>query len=210
MNKNIKDASKEEIANAYLRKIPFLISNLRWNCYKNNNVYADMRTGEVKSRVGFNRYVAKGVNLGFEYSIYESNKSRKFRLSQRVQKIVLSGKAQFLTLTFAPSYFERVPKAETRRTYIRRFLKEQCSDYVANVDFGEKNGREHYHAIVVPKNSYIDYQPYCDNFDKSRIYAENVKIGGKSVDNISKYINKLTNHALKENGHYKRLIYSRK
>ena len=169
-----------------------------------------MRTGEINSRVGFNRFAAKKANLGFEYSIWESNKARKLRLSKRVSKIVLSKKAQFLTLTFAPSYFERVPNAETRRTYIRRFLKEQCSDYVANIDFGEDNGREHYHAIVIPKNEFIDYQPYCDTFEKSRIYAEHVKVNGKSVDNISKYINKLTNHALKENGQYKRLIYSRK
>ena len=210
MNKSLKEASREEVSKAYLEQVPFLISKIRKNCYQNNGCFVDMRTGEINSRVGFNRFAAKKANLGFEYSIWESNKARKLRLSKRVSKIVLSKKAQFLTLTFAPSYFERVPNAETRRTYIRRFLKEQCSDYVANIDFGEDNGREHYHAIVIPKNEFIDYQPYCDTFEKSRIYAEHVKVNGKSVDNISKYINKLTNHALKENGQYKRLIYSRK
>lgn len=76
--------------------------------------------------------------------------------------MVGSGNAKFLTLTFNDSFFDRGTSEDTRRKYIRRFLKEQCQEYVANVDYGDKNGREHFHAIVVPKSTRIDYTPYCD------------------------------------------------
>lgn len=213
MNKNIKQASLIEIAQAYKDNVPFVISNIRYRVFtKQNNIFYDMRTGEIISRNGFNIYVAEKFNKGFEYRIYNSNKQRKFRLETRVSRIIRSNNAKFITLTFNDKFLGRDTTPETRRRYIRRFLKEQCSEYVANLDFGESEKhthREHYHALVVPKHTRIDYKPYCAFFDNSRIYSEDVKVNDKSKTSISLYINKLTNHALKKSGQYKRLIYSR-
>lgn len=212
MNKTIKEATKEEIKEAYVNKAPLLIWSKR-----QASVITDIQhlysTGEIEYKriCTFNLKQATKCNLGFEFRIWKSNKDRKERLKKRVFSLIESGKAQFLTLTFSPSFLERETSEETRRRYIRRFLKEQCSGYVANIDFGEDNDREHYHAVVVPRADRIDYQPYVDFFDNSRIYAQNIPLVNteKSRDCLALYINKLTNHALKDNGHYQRLIFSR-
>lgn len=209
MNKTIREATKEEVANAYINKVPLLIYNYRKYSLERE---INQDTGEVITFCRFNLPMAKKYNLGFEFRIWQSNKMRKRRLKERVSRIVRSNRAKFLTLTFNNSFLGRETSEETRRRYIRRFLKEQCSEYVANVDYGESEKhthREHYHAIVVPKGERIDYQPYCDFFDGSRIHSEEVKCNEKSNISISLYINKLTNHSLKASGQYKRLIYSR-
>ena len=213
MNKKLKSATKNEIARAYQDNVPAMISNLRFRVYsKQDNIFNDMRTGEVISRNGFNMYVAEKFNKGFEYRIYRSNKDRKARLKERVSNMIIKGNAIFLTLTFNEDFLARETNENTRRRYISRFLKEQCKEYIANVDYGEREDcthREHYHALVIPKATRIDFKPYCAFFDGSRIYSEKVHISKKSNDSISRYISKLTNHALKQSGQYKRLIYSR-
>lgn len=206
MNKTIREATTEEIANAYINRVPLLIYSYRKASLEYN---IDFETGETETYCRFGLPMAEKYNLGFEFRIWSSNKKRKQRLKVRVSDIVKSNKAIFLTLTFNDKFFTRSTSETTRRRYISRFLKEQCERYVANVDYGEKNGREHYHAIVVPKNDIIDYKPYLSFFDKSCIFAERVDTKESSETNIALYISKLTNHALKTSGRYKRLIYSR-
>ena len=206
MNKTLRQATKDEIANAYINKVPLLIYSYRKASLGYN---IDFENGEVETFCRFGLPMATRYNLGFEFRIWSSNKKRKQRLLKRVSRIVKSEKAIFLTLTFNDSFFARSTSETTRRRYISRFLKEQCSYYVANVDYGDKNGREHYHALVIPKNDLIDYKPYLAFFNKSCIYAERVDTSESSQVNISLYISKLTNHALKTSGRYKRLIYSR-
>lgn len=213
MNKKLKQATREEIAQAYKDKVPCSISKIRWRVYKDQqNIFSDMRTGEVLSRNGFTLYIAEKFNKGFEYRIYNSNKARRLRLETRVSRIIRSNNAKFITLTFNPVFLERETSEETRRRYISRFLKEQCKEYVANIDYGESEKgthREHYHAVVIPKATKIDYKAYNEVFDNSRIYSEDIKVSTKSNRCLSRYINKLTNHSLKASGQYKRLIYSR-
>lgn len=213
MNKKIKDATKEEIAKAYYNNVPTLISNIRYRVKsKQDNIFTDMRTGEVISRNGFNYFVAASINKGFEFRVWRSNKGRHDRLRNRVSKMIATKSAIFLTLTFNDKFFDRETSEETRRRYIARFLKEQCISYVANVDYGEKEEcthREHYHAVVIPKGKRIDFKPYCAFFDGSRVFSEKIHTDKKSKDCISRYISKLTNHSLKASGQYKRLIYSR-
>lgn len=213
MNKKLKEASKDEIAKAYQNDIPKVISRIRSRVYKEqNNIFSDMRTGEVISRNGFNIHVAEKFNKGFELRIWQSNKDRRNRLRNRIGNMILQGNAIFLTLTFNDTFFERETSEITRRRYIARFLKEQCKEYVANIDYGESEKhthREHYHALVIPKAKRIDFKPYCAFFDHSRIYSEKVYTSKKSKDSITRYISKLTNHSLKASGQYKRLIYSR-
>lgn len=209
MNKTIRSATHEEIKEAYLNKAPLLISN-----YRKKSIDYDIvnEEGEVKLFCSFGLKKAEKVDLGFEFRIWKSNRDRKKRLKDRVSKIISTNRAKFLTLTFNDSFLSRSTSEDTRRRYVSRFLKEQCSQYVANLDFGEREDcthREHYHALVIPKGEKIDYKPYCAFFDGSRIYSEDVRVNEKSEISISLYINKLTNHALKTSGRAKRLIYSR-
>lgn len=100
---------------------------------------------------------------------------------------------------------------ETRRRYVARYLKEIAPFYLANIDFGDKRKnanskeREHYHCIV------------CCNNKPDKVWAYGftmfLPIPKNDIDEkrISKYITKLSLHALKQSKELKspRLIYSR-
>ena len=61
----------------------------------------------------------------------------------------------FCTLTFGPEILASTT-AETRAIYVKRFLKATFGAYVANLDYGGKNGREHYHAVAFLPYSAIE------------------------------------------------------
>ena len=139
------------------------------------------------------------------YQFNHNRYRRASRLADRVYDYVLSGKAIFLTLTFRDDVLAST-SVETRRRYVSRFLKEQCLFYAANIDFGSRNSREHYHAIVVPKTDSLDLQRWSYGANK----AERVHPSETDIKKTSKYVTKLTCHAIKEStGHAYRIIYSR-
>lgn len=146
------------------------------------------------------------------------------RLKERIAHIMKASESiVFVTLTFTDEVLANT-SAFTRRRYVQRFLTDTSADYVGNIDFGAKNGREHYHAVVGKK---IDLKEW----EYGYIFAETVGDISKAIpkrykdlpldeqkehterDNqakLSKYIAKLTNHAIKETTHRSVCIYSRK
>ena len=129
----------------------------------------------------------------------------------KMEEIICNGNAYFLTLTFNDKALEGTSKA-TRRRYVARVLKSNFPFYVANIDYGGKNGREHYHAIVWSFNDPRgDFKPCWAKYGFSDVR----RIGDDETDRtrVAKYITKLSRHALKEttkNGESTdRLIYSR-
>ena len=139
-----------------------------------------------------------------------SNYQRKNRLRKRISTQLQASeiKSYFLTLTFKNEVIAST-SAETRRKYVRRFLKRVASDYVANIDFGvdpRYTEREHYHAVV-NSPSKIDlswWQQHC-----GFAFAEKIRYDVASEQRLSKYITKLSNHAVKESATRNHLIYSR-
>lgn len=127
-------------------------------------------------------------------------KSKKVR--DKISKLVLSDNAIFITLTFNDNTLSKT-SVLTRRRYVARYLKQNCKEYVANIDFGGLNGREHYHAVV---SKDIDFKKW---HKFGAINAERVRPLEDSPKRISRYITKLTNHALKVGAIAPRLIYSR-
>lgn len=139
------------------------------------------------------------------YDLNHNRYKRVQRLKMKVADLVFNGDAIFLTLTFNDETLSKT-SVETRRRYVSRFLKTQCKTYVANIDFGEKKGREHYHAIVCPIGLSIDLKswPY-GAINAKRIHASDI-----DLTRTTKYITKLTSHAIKDStGHAYRIIYSR-
>lgn len=126
---------------------------------------------------------------------------RKKKLSTYI-KFLLQKDCVFLTFTFTDDYLQKT-QAKTRRRYITRVLKQYNGEYVANVDFGEKNDREHYHAILQTKKFDNNSWKYgLVNFEKIRnTNASDIK--------LAKYITKLTRHAIKNTTKRNSLIYSR-
>lgn len=131
--------------------------------------------------------------------IFNAHRKKSQRLKKRIEKI-LEKPSVFITYTFTDETLENTC-AKTRRVYISRELKSLNVPYIANIDYGKINEREHYHAIA--QIDWIDRELY----DLGTIYVE--KISTKNSTALAKYINKLTNHALKETTGSDRLIYSR-
>lgn len=137
---------------------------------------------------------------------------RTKRLKDKMRKLLETKKSIFLTLTFKDSVLDST-SVETRKKYVQRYLKEYCSIYIANIDYGSINEREHYHAVIIPKDDKINLKPWTDNYGGTkvkRVHLDSNKNNEEiSSARLSKYINKLTNHAIKETTHQNRIIYSR-
>ena len=154
-------------------------------------------------------FVAKyDLTLAEHIKLHSMNYNRYKRvlyLRNKVSDIVLNGKAIFLTLTFTDDVLAST-SVETRRKYVRRYLKEECEKYCANIDFGSQNGREHYHAIISAKNDSADLHKW----QYGAINAQRIRASENDCKKTCKYIAKLTAHAIKEStGHAYRIIYSR-
>lgn len=133
--------------------------------------------------------------------LYNNFRLKRKRLNDRISFMLQSGICLFLTLTFNDETLSNTSE-ETRRRYVARFLKKYSDEYVANIDYGEKNEREHYHAVIMcDKVNHSDWQCGAINFKKVRTTNDN-----KALAN---YIAKLTNHAIKKTTKRNHIIYSR-
>lgn len=133
--------------------------------------------------------------------LFNSRRNRVHRLKDRLKKIFMSD-CVFLTLTFRDDVFETT-NVETRRRYVSRFLKDFSVPYVANIDFGEENNREHYHAVLQVNSIDLNSWKYGYSF------SQHIYMADKSNVSIAKYMNKLSSHAYKDSTKGFRLIYSR-
>ena len=146
-------------------------------------------------RYGFTTFkVATNVN--------HASYKRTARLKERIRDAVESGKAWFITITFNDETLNNTNE-KTRRVYVSRWLKSLTPFYVANIDYGKEKGREHYHAIIT-----LDNKP-PKTWKYGFIDILKVKTSDNDTKRISKYISKLTNHAIKHTTKSKRIIYSR-
>ena len=153
-----------------------------------------------------------------EISYYELNYPRVWKI---VEKIVLSNYRKrsrvskrfttmfdnatcpiyFGTLTFTDEVLENTSQP-TRRVYVRRFLKDISNEYLANIDFGDINHREHYHCIFS-----------CDNLENFKLWnygfvnVKKVRYTESDIKRVSKYTIKLVNHCVKGSAGY--LVASR-
>lgn len=137
--------------------------------------------------------------------IEHSSCKRAMRLRSRIESMLLNGQCLFLTLTFNDETLNQT-SAETRRKYVSRFLKSFNCQYVANIDFGKENGREHYHAVINASRIELKEWRCYGNINVERIRNNNIAL---SKTRLSKYIAKLSNHAIKETTKRCCLIYSR-
>jgi hypothetical protein len=126
------------------------------------------------------------------------------RLKDKMLNSVLSNQAIFLTLTFTDDTIAKTTNL-TRRRYVSRYLKSQSNYYIANRDFGATNAREHYHAVVISKK--VDYSMWRKY---GAINSKRIAPTQTSNVRVSKYVAKLSNHAIKETATQQRLIYSKK
>ena len=154
---------------------------------------------EIKEFVNLYGYTTFKVANNVNHASYK----RTARLKERIREVVESGSAWFITITFNPETLSKTNE-QTRRKYVSRWLKSLTPFYVANIDYGKKKGREHYHAVITS-----DERP-PKTWSYGFIDILKVKTTENDTKRISKYISKLTNHAIKHTTKSKRIIYSRK
>lgn len=136
--------------------------------------------------------------------IVKATNNRTTRLRKRIKDMILNNECVFLSLTFSPETLENTT-AEERRLLVVRYLKSQSNIYVANIDFGKENEREHYHALV--SNTSLNYELWHKYGAIKGIKTANKR--NCDITRLTRYINKLTNHAIKETCKRNHLIYSR-
>ena len=149
------------------------------------------------------------------------------RIRNRIADIIHNSEiVQFVTLTFTDEVLAKTT-AETRRKYVQRFLTEHNTDYVGNIDFGAKNGREHYHAVIgcriIPnlwqygftsalfvKDGAELTKKVPKRYEHLSEKEQKYKMRQDSEKALSKYIAKLTNHAIKETVKGSRILTPKK
>lgn len=70
------------------------------------------------------------------------------RLTKKIREWLQQYKPVFLTMTFTDEILKNTTE-EQRERLIIQYLRSETALYMANKDYGEKNGREHYHAVAV-------------------------------------------------------------
>lgn len=139
------------------------------------------------------------------YKINEASWKRTQRLRKRIEDMLVSGPCLFLTLTFSDDTLSSTNEKQ-RRVAVSRYLKQYNCKYVANIDFGTKNHREHYHAVIGCERVNFDTWKKYGSLDIERIRLKNMDCDKYK---LSKYICKLSNHAIKETTRRCSLLYSR-
>lgn len=125
-------------------------------------------------------------------------KQKQYRNNKKVE-FLLNSDCIFLTLTFTNKTLEST-SATTRRRYVRAYLNSLGCYFLGNIDFGERNHREHYHALV--QASEIDYSAW---HKFGAIKGKKCNIDSSSKD-ITRYICKLSNHSIKTSTSNKRVL----
>lgn len=179
-----------------------LVKNISWEVYSNR---LETNVTEILLNSG---YDLESINLAIKVNNAWFSKCRRIRerltiMEEKSKKY--NAKMLFVTFTFNDETLSKNSE-ESLKVYTRRFLKENCLDYLCNVDFGKKNKRIHFHAVVVCK----DVLPFEKWFPKYGVMkAEYVRFKENDEKRMSKYINKLSLHAIKTTTQLKRLITCR-
>lgn len=130
--------------------------------------------------------------------LINARKQKAKRVRKRIEKI-MKGDCLFLTFTFTPETLSTT-SFEYRKRYIKDWLSKLNCLYVANLDYGKKNGREHYHAVVAISSVVFS------SYSLGSLKGLKIKSGSSSIA-LSRYIVKLTSHCLKNTA--RTIIYSR-
>lgn len=115
-------------------------------------------------------------------------RQKKKRIKKALADIFLNGfDVCFLTLTFNNDSLKL--NERYLRECVSKLLNDVSFDFLANVDYGKKNGRMHFHAVIDLKpGSVIEWK-----FGFFKLVR--VRNTSGSIRKLSNYICKFTNHA---------------
>lgn len=179
--------------------------------------------GEEMAKKMAKEEIASRLNISLnELESFLQMQKAKQTKANRIKKDIIEGKQKgygiiFATLTFEDKYLKTSKRR--RRQNVKAYL-EQFEGYIANIDYGNDNGREHYHALIFIKSENLDHLETEIHKDKKKQFRHFIKQDQlplwkygissfekeyKNIQNdedvseakLSKYIAKLYNHSLK-------------
>lgn len=110
----------------------------------------------------------------------------------------------FGTLNFSDKTLSNTSE-RTRARYITKYLSDHTIHYIANIDYGKKKGREHYHFIAMTNGKISSKEWHKFGGAKFQI----VPLKNKDIKSTKNYLLKLNNHSYKESTKQKRIIRDR-
>lgn len=113
----------------------------------------------------------------------------------------------FCTFTFDNDLISKCDR--TKRDIIKNSLLSFDSDikYILNVDYGSKTEREHYHCLIATNNN-ANLRQHLKEFYPCRSGCEYISTSSDDIKRLSKYINKLSNHCIKDSTKGKRIVFN--
>lgn len=166
--------------------------------------------------INYNKYRLRcyksQIPLRFEDSRLERILKNRYNKISRIKKRFV-----YLIHTYKYHYFctftfddETITKCDrTKRDLIKSSLLSFDSDikYILNIDYGKKTEREHYHCIV-GTNVKGNLREHLDREYPCRISCDFIDCSTDDIKRLSKYINKLSNHCIKDSTKGKRLVFN--
>lgn len=171
----------------------------------NENLYLSLRQANKNSRF----YYENGLDIEIPKYFKNLLDARYHKVSRVKERFIYLACRRiyvfFLTFTFDEEYIDKCDR--TKKDLIKNCLNGiEDSLYIMNIDFGDKTDREHYHVIL------------GTDFPLSKVYfqlsypcftwIENIPLDKINVNKVSKYIDKLSNHAGKDSTQYHRIYYN--
>ena len=141
-------------------------------------------------------------------SILNSRYQKCSRIKKRFIYLIARYKyLYFVTFTFDDYYVKLCDRS--RKDLIKSSLYSFNPDikYILNIDFGKNTERLHYHCIVAT-NDNADLNSFLQNNYPCFSYTEKIRISKEDLKRTSKYINKLSNHAIKDTTQRSRVLYN--
>lgn len=113
----------------------------------------------------------------------------------------------FVTFTLNDYYINLCDRS--RKDSIKDSLYSFDDDikYIINIDYGKKTERLHYHGIIAT-DSDLNLKNFLDISYPSFSYTEKIRISDNDYKKVSKYLNKLSNHACKDTTKRSRVLYN--
>lgn len=165
--------------------------------------------------ISYNKYRRYCFNNQIEFEVnedYERKLKARYNKVGRVKKrfLYLFCRYKYLyfcTFTFNDNYINKSDR--TKKDIIKSTLYNFDEDikYIINIDYGKKNEREHYHGIIATNCdcNFVNYMILGYPFIS---YTECIRMNSNSLRKVPKYLNKLSNHSVKDTTRNSRVLYN--
>lgn len=176
-------------------------------CFSHHCDHINEITGELlmsyETACGLLEFLKYDSDFNDAMKVIHADNRRYNRIFHRLNYMMTLGSCLFVTLTFSDDAMNRNNEV-SRKKAVKTFLKAHSDLYIANIDFGSKTGREHYHAVILNSDPKI-----CDDWVYGYSNAQMIRDNIDSSDRIARYMIKIINHFVKSTVRRNYVIYSR-